>query len=455
MDKELIADDDLHENESIIDKNVASSVARSVGTRDAILNRNFASLAGEVAKMNKVVAGSVIGDFAKQHRALASTLNPLAGELERIRRIQANSIIGDFAKQHRALASTLNPLTGELDRMRQMQIRSVSNDFAGLNRALTSGIASPLAGELAKVNRVLAGSVINDFAKQHRALTFRMATPLADEMARMNRVLAGTIATDFAKRHRALALGLSPFAGELAKMKRALGQSVSPIARVFSAMNLGSVLEKNGWFPHYTMPEDLIAENQGNPAFNEVLIDYYRRNWPTVRQSIERRLGTYLVDNEAKEAFRECLDAHENGLYRLVCRSSFPEVERIIRIEINHNNVGQFSVQNLVRQHFDDLPVSVFPNSKFGFAGYRQFTEHLYAPVKDDADRQRFSSHPIPNRHAAIHGLIPYSSEQSSLNSIFIAEYVFQLITAQKSFEHVIINQSKGNIPAMIVLPGV
>ena len=183
------------------------------------------------------------------------------------------------------------------------------------------------------------------------------------------------------------------------------------------------------------MPEDLIAENQRNPAFNEVLIDYYRGNWRTVRQSIELRLDTYLVDNEAKAAFRECLDAHENRLYRLVCRSSFPEVERIIRVEIYHNNVGWFSVEKLLKQHFDNLPVSVFPNSKFGFAGYRQFTEHLYAQVRSEDDRQRFVDHQVPNRHASIHGLLSYSSEQSSLNSIFVAEYVFQLITAQKSFE--------------------
>jgi hypothetical protein len=38
----------------------------------------------------------------------------------------------------------------------------------------------------------------------------------------------------------------------------------------------------------------------------------------------------------------------------------------------------------------------------------------------------------VPNRHAAIHGLIVYNSFWHSLNAIFIADYAFQIIAAVK-----------------------
>ncbi|MCY4138623.1 MAG: hypothetical protein OXF56_10200 [Rhodobacteraceae bacterium] len=38
----------------------------------------------------------------------------------------------------------------------------------------------------------------------------------------------------------------------------------------------------------------------------------------------------------------------------------------------------------------------------------------------------------MPNRHAAVHGLVVYSSMQNSLNAIFMADYIFQPIGVLK-----------------------
>ena len=466
MDKELIADEDSDEASSIISENFVADAAKDIGISDATLNQNFAPFAGEfgktrhefslglspvigeLAKRHREVSlglSPVIGELAKRHREVSLGLSPVIGELAKRHRevsLGLSPVIGELAKRHREVSLGLSPVIGELaKRHREMSLglSPVIGELAKRHREMSLGL-SPVIGELAKRHREMSlglSPVIGELAKRHRAMSLSLS-PAIGELAKRHRAMSLSLSPaigELAKRHRAMSLSLSPVIGELARMRRVLGQNVTSIAHTFPAIRLGKVLEKHGWFPHYTMPEYLLADNQDNPELNEILTDYYRGNWNTVRQTIEQQLDTYLVDAEAKAAFRECLDAHENGLYRLVCRSSFPEVERIIRVEINHNNVGHFSVQKLVRQHFDDLPVSVFPNSKFGFTGYRQFTEHLYAQVKNDADRQHFSSHPIPNRHAAIHGLIQYSSEQSSLNSIFVAEYIFQLITAQKSFE--------------------
>ena len=47
----------------------------------------------------------------------------------------------------------------------------------------------------------------------------------------------------------------------------------------------------------------------------------------------------------------------------------------------------------------------------------------------DEANVERAKHSPIPTRHAVAHGLVTYSSRQSSLNAIFIADYVFAVVS--------------------------
>lgn len=63
---------------------------------------------------------------------------------------------------------------------------------------------------------------------------------------------------------------------------------------------------------------------------------------------------------------------------------------------------------------------------------YEALEGHLYERINDENDRSRFADNQIPNRHAAIHGLVPYSSEKSSLNSIFLIDFVLHTITQAK-----------------------
>ncbi len=64
--------------------------------------------------------------------------------------------------------------------------------------------------------------------------------------------------------------------------------------------------------------------------------------------------------------------------------------------------------------------------------GWKRLTSHLYEPIRNENDRKSFLDNSVPNRHAVIHGLVIYSSEQSSLNSIFMFEYVLQLISLRR-----------------------
>ena len=200
-----------------------------------------------------------------------------------------------------------------------------------------------------------------------------------------------------------------------------------------AARKKGERLTKHGWFPHYTIPEALLDEGIDDSDFNELLLSYYRDNWAQVRQMIEGNLSTYPVDGETKAAFVEALDAHEHGLYRSVCRNLITEVEHVVRIDLYGGKVGSFSVKKQIGDDFGILPVSIFPDLKVGFVGYFYLQDHLYDNINNEVDRNRFINHQIPNRHAAIHGLLTYPTVQNSLNSIFMVEYVLQLLSARKT----------------------
>ena len=47
----------------------------------------------------------------------------------------------------------------------------------------------------------------------------------------------------------------------------------------------------------------------------------------------------------------------------------------------------------------------------------------------NETNVERAKQRPIPTRHAVAHGLVAYSSQQSSLNAIFIADYVFSVVS--------------------------
>jgi hypothetical protein len=39
---------------------------------------------------------------------------------------------------------------------------------------------------------------------------------------------------------------------------------------------------------------------------------------------------------------------------------------------------------------------------------------------------------PVPNRHAALHGLLPYAAQKHSMNMLIVADFLFQVICTVK-----------------------
>ncbi len=204
-------------------------------------------------------------------------------------------------------------------------------------------------------------------------------------------------------------------------------------------------MSEAGWLPHHTTPLDLIANSGGDAgAVRSKLSEYYIQNWCDVRKAIEYQIEGYNVDEDAKATLREALDAHEYGLYRSVCRLLFPEIDRLLRVEIFGRRTGRQSYRAIVEKLVSDKTLDDFlPGGwyDFDYLGHltkamrersvSKFDDRIFGifnPV-EETDLQRLEQDPIPNRHAAMHGYISYSSPQNSLNTIFFADYIFRLIS--------------------------
>ena len=190
--------------------------------------------------------------------------------------------------------------------------------------------------------------------------------------------------------------------------------------------------EEVGWFPHSTFPRHLWNWNGDETYSDEMILTHYRKNWSRVSHVIRNELASCDVDFDAKEAIRQALIAHENGLYQLVPPALFAAIEGAVRVCLNDDRVGSISVKDQLLKRVGRLPLFVLPDGTLAIVGFAQLSHHLYENIYTDDVRERFLEASIPNRHAAIHGLVIYSSEKSSLNAIFVAMYVFQILTVLK-----------------------
>jgi hypothetical protein len=224
---------------------------------------------------------------------------------------------------------------------------------------------------------------------------------------------------------------------EINEVIAGIGESVRGLARwweanretvanavgwALSSLHFAGKLESTGWLPHYTTP-DLVFGLE-DAAYDAEIARHYADNWPAVEAAFLGRLARYDVDEEAKAAFGEALQAHRMGLFRVAPRLLFPEIERIFRAELGdamqitaglgylREAANQLGSENFVRTGVLTLRL------------YRAFVEHVYARVESDEEVARAQANPVPNRNAAIHGRVIYNSQKTSLNALILAEYV-------------------------------
>ena len=250
------------------------------------------------------------------------------------------------------------------------------------------------------------------------------------------------------------AVRLQPLTETLAGLAAVAAPFVQAAARGMERWDTAECLLKRGWVPNHTTPFDLVAEcGDDDTRLQASLLAYYTDNWPDVRARLELRVCTLDIDDEAKAAFREALNAHEGRLYRCVSRLLFPEFERVFRGALFEGRAGPIQYHEFVTELSGDaanLELADFLTTgiqdlvlfKYLTEGVRnsdassnhsgcatpEYEPGLAVGVNHTNVEQAKRS-PIPTRHAVVHGLVSYSSQQSSLNAIFIADYVFSVVS--------------------------
>lgn len=226
-----------------------------------------------------------------------------------------------------------------------------------------------------------------------------------------------------------------PFVQELARISQALApyvQAIAPYIESFARYNkFVDSVDATGWLPYHTVSIDYVEECGGDiPLLEHRLSIFYKTNWDNIRQDIESRLSGYHISEEAKATFREALSAHEMGHYRCVCRVLFPEIDRAFRVQFFDDKAGLISPATMLdRLNRNASLENCMPREAYGWILFGRLIHHLFERI-DDENRTKFERDFVPNRHAALHGLVAYSTHKHSINMIIMADYIFQILTS-------------------------
>ncbi len=196
-------------------------------------------------------------------------------------------------------------------------------------------------------------------------------------------------------------------------------------------------IEAAGWLPHYTTPYDAVADfDDDAEALSAHLEAYYRTEWPSVRETFLEKQKGYAISAEAKETFRQALDAHGHGLYRLTARALFPELERVAREELYAGTLKPITSQKELQELAGKLSLhDTEPGGLHGWALFTKFFDHLYENTTTPETLAVATADSVPNRHAALHGLLSYETPRHSMNALIMADFILQVICAVKRYQ--------------------
>ena len=191
----------------------------------------------------------------------------------------------------------------------------------------------------------------------------------------------------------------------------------------------------SGFLPYRTVPfDEFYRESKGNyELFSSLVSNYYESQQKDILQDIESRLETLeYVDADRKETLREAIMAHRCGLFRLTARALLPDIERIILEDwmgMDRQKPGKLSDKMICKIVKNKRLKDVTPASIYDFRLFGCLVDVLY---KNGGKLKEFEGEDLPNRHAALHGWLPYSSKEYSLNTIVFADYILRLVPVLK-----------------------
>ena len=207
----------------------------------------------------------------------------------------------------------------------------------------------------------------------------------------------------------------------LAEQTRPFFQTIEYLGFVEKACN------QSAYLPYRTVPyAEFYLECGGSyDEYFSRIAGYYESHQENILQDIDSQLAILDICEEPKATLQEAIQAHRCGLYRLTCRGLLPDIERVI-IE---NWLGQREIrklsENLIgkaveNRRFEEITL----DNWFDLKLHDRLMNHFY---RNGKHLKEIRKEALPNRHAALHGWIPYSSRENSLNTIIFAEYIFRL----------------------------
>lgn len=224
--------------------------------------------------------------------------------------------------------------------------------------------------------------------------------------------------------------------GEFAKNIKPLIPDISEIVENLTVIvRQSNSLKESGYLPHLTVPMNLVDEYGSDPnLLSEKIEIFYRNEWKTMEQKLLSRAESYLIDQETKETFAEALAGHRDGRYRSVVSLLFPALERAVN---SNETLREFGKANnlksagiiLKRVAAELSPAEIEPRGYIGLELFDRLADHLFIPFHGEKDRERMTIDHVPNRNAALHGVVIYKSFKNSLNMLFMADYIFQIIS--------------------------
>ncbi|ANN58685.1 hypothetical protein A9174_19335 [Mesorhizobium loti NZP2037] len=215
----------------------------------------------------------------------------------------------------------------------------------------------------------------------------------------------------------------------------AIHETTSGFARLFRDHQRASrIFGIVGWLPHETWPADLLGSDDDPPLeeIRDKLALHYSNEWPAIERQFASSFDRLNVEDETRMVLAEALTSHRNGNYRSVVRVLFPEIENEIRVAFYESSL-EYPIAGQ-KEFLDALSKVAFGHllqRPFDMTLYDKLSSHMYKKV-DDGNRQTIAADPVPNRHAALHGIVSYSSAQNSINTLIMADYILRLVTSLK-----------------------
>jgi hypothetical protein len=192
-----------------------------------------------------------------------------------------------------------------------------------------------------------------------------------------------------------------------------------------------------GWLPHPFQTE-LHNEIAELTDLDEKLSNFYENNLAAFEISLTKNLEKCGCDDILLSRVTYCFRSYRDGQFSQIPCALFPEIERYARENLyTENPFSNITSLRDVRDTISSLPLSYLtaPVLERGFYLFKIFDEHLYKSIKTTEQWKAARKIDIPNRHAALHGLVVYDSAKSSINTFIIFEYAILSIHALASLE--------------------